>query len=49
MRRRIVVYQVLYACAAALCVINTYLAIGAVVVLQLNSVLVPRIGPLNRI
>ncbi len=49
MRRRIVVYQVLYACAAALCVINTYLAIGAVVLLQLNSVLVPRIGPLNRI
>lgn len=47
-RRRIIVYQSLYAGAAALCVINTYVSIGALLLLQLNSVLVPRIGPLNR-
>jgi len=47
-RRRIVVYQILYACAALLCVFNTYLAIAVLVLLQLNSVIVPRIGPLNR-
>src|SRR6266849_4041452 len=34
--------------AALLCVFNTYLAIAVLVLLQLNSVIVPRIGPLNR-
>jgi uncharacterized membrane protein len=47
-KRRIVVYQILYAVAAVLCVFNTYLAIAVLVLLQLNSVIVPRIGPLNR-
>jgi uncharacterized membrane protein len=47
-KRRIVVYQILYACAALLCAFNTYLAIVVLVLLQLNSVIVPRIGPLNR-
>ena len=47
-KRRIVVYQTLYAGAALLCVFNTYLAIAVLVLLQLNSVIVPRIGPLNR-
>jgi uncharacterized membrane protein len=47
-KRRIVVYQILYAAAAVLCVFNTYLAIAVLVLLQLNSVIVPRIGPLNR-
>jgi hypothetical protein len=47
-RRRIIVYQTLYASAALLCVFNTYLAIAALVLFQLNSVVVPRIGPLNR-
>jgi uncharacterized membrane protein len=47
-KRRIVVYQILYAGAALLCVFNTYLAIAVLVLLQLNSVIVPRIGPLNR-
>lgn len=47
-QRRIVVYQALYAAAAALCVVNTYLAIGCLIVLQLNSVIGPRIGLLNR-
>jgi uncharacterized membrane protein len=47
-KRRIVVYQILYAGAALLCLFNTYLAIAVLVLLQLNSVIVPRIGPLNR-
>lgn len=46
--RRIIVYQLLYAAAILLCVINTYLAIVVLVLLQLNSVIVPRIGPLSR-
>src|SRR5712692_350245 len=48
LRRRIVVYQLMYAGAVLLCVINTYLAIAVLVLFQLNSVIVPRIGPLNR-
>jgi TMEM175 potassium channel family protein len=47
-RRRIVVYQALYALAALTCLINTYLAIGLLVALQLNSVIAPRIGVLDR-
>jgi uncharacterized membrane protein len=48
LRRRIVVYQALYALAALTCLINTYLAIGLLVALQLNSVIAPRIGFLDR-
>jgi uncharacterized membrane protein len=48
MRRRIVVYQCLYALAALTCLINTYLAIGLLIALQLNSVLAPRIWILDR-
>jgi TMEM175 potassium channel family protein len=48
MRRRIVVYQCLYVCAALTCLINTYLAIGLLVALQLNAVLVPRVWILDR-
>jgi uncharacterized membrane protein len=48
LRRRIVVYQALYALAALTCLINTYLAMGLVVALQLNSVIAPRIGVLDR-
>ena len=48
LRRRIVVYQALYAIAALTCLINTYLAIGLLVALQLNSVIAPRIGILDR-
>ena len=47
-RRRIVMYQLLYSGAILLCVFNTYLAIAVLVLLQLNSVIVPRLGPLNR-
>lgn len=48
LKRRIVVYQALYALATLTCLINTYLAIGLLVVLQLNSVFAPRIGILDR-
>jgi uncharacterized membrane protein len=48
LKRRIVVYQALYALAALTCLINTYLAIGLLVLLQLNSVIAPRLGLLDR-
>jgi uncharacterized membrane protein len=48
LRRRIVVYQSLYALAALTCLIDTYLAMGLIVALQLNSVIAPRIGFLDR-
>jgi hypothetical protein len=48
LERRIVVYQTLYALAARTCLVNTYLAIGLLIVLQLNSVIAPRIGILDR-
>jgi len=48
LERRIVVYQALYALAALTCLINTYLAIGLLIALQLNSVITPRIGILGR-
>ena len=41
-------YQVLDAAASALCVVNTYLTIGCLILSQLNSVIVQRTGPLNR-
>jgi len=49
MRRRIVVYQGLYAMAALTCLINTYLAIGLLFALQLNAVITPRIWILDRV
>jgi uncharacterized membrane protein len=48
LRRRIAVYQLLYALATLTCLINTYLAIGLLIALQLNSVIAPRIGILDR-
>jgi uncharacterized membrane protein len=48
LKRRIVVYQCLYALAALTCLVDTYLAIGLLVALQLNSVIAPRIGFLDR-
>ncbi|MEP7190539.1 MAG: TMEM175 family protein [Roseiflexaceae bacterium] len=41
--RRILSYQVLYAVGALLCLINTYLSIAFIVLLQLNSVIAPRL------
>jgi uncharacterized membrane protein len=40
--RRILIAQALYAVGAALCVINTWVSIGAIVLVQLNHALVPR-------
>lgn len=48
LERRIVVAQVLYALAVALCVFNTYVSIAVIVGLQLNSAIAPRIFPLDR-
>jgi len=48
LRRRIVVYQMLYALAALTSLINTYLAIGLLVALQLNAVIAPRFWILDR-
>jgi uncharacterized membrane protein len=47
-RRRIITYQALYALGAALCIINTYLSIAFIVLLQLNSAIAPRIRLLDR-
>jgi len=46
--RRIIIYQALYAVGALLCVINTYVSILFIVLLQLNSVFAPRLRPLDR-
>jgi uncharacterized membrane protein len=46
LKRRIVVYQCLYAFATLTCLVNTYLAIG-LLILQLNAVLAPRIWILD--
>lgn len=43
-KRRIAVAQALYACGAALCVVNTYFSIAAIVLVQLNYALAPRFG-----
>jgi uncharacterized membrane protein len=47
--RRIIGYQALYAVGAALCIINTYVSIVFIIILQLNSVFAPRIRPLDRL
>jgi uncharacterized membrane protein len=46
--RRIVAGQALYAFGAALCVVNTYVSIGFIVLVQLNFAIAPRIRFLNR-
>ena len=48
-QRRIVFYQVLYACVMLFCIINTYISIVMLILLQLNSALAPRIGRLDRV
>jgi len=45
---RIVYYQVLYAFVVFLCIINTYVSIVILILMQLNSAIAPRIGPLYR-
>jgi len=47
--RRIVIAQALYAFGALLCVINTYVSIAFIVLVQLNYASAPKIGRLNRL
>ncbi|HLN47583.1 MAG TPA: TMEM175 family protein, partial [Magnetospirillaceae bacterium] len=49
MQRRIIVAQALYAFGVSLCLINTYVSIAFIVLVQLNYVFAPRIRPLYRI
>ena len=42
--KRIVIAQSLYAAGAALCIINTWVSIGAIVLVQLNYAIAPRLG-----
>jgi uncharacterized membrane protein len=47
--RRIVVAQALYAVGAALCMINTYVSIAFIVLVQLNFALAPRLPFLSEV
>jgi TMEM175 potassium channel family protein len=47
--RRIIIAQSLYAFGALLCVINTYVSIAFVVLVQLNYAIAPRFGRLDRL
>jgi uncharacterized membrane protein len=48
-RRRIVVAQALYVFGMLLCVVNNYLSIAFIVLVQLNYVVAPRIGFLRHL
>lgn len=48
MKRRIVVYQALYAVGAVLSAASTYASIAFIVAVQLNAAITPRIWPLDR-
>jgi uncharacterized membrane protein len=48
LRRRIVFHQMCYAVAMALCVVNTYVSMVALILLQLASALAPPVPPFNR-
>jgi TMEM175 potassium channel family protein len=47
-RRRIIVYQALYAACLLFGLVTIYAAIAALVLLQLNSAIAPRVRPLDR-
>jgi uncharacterized membrane protein len=47
--RRILIAQALYALGALLCLINTYVSIALIVLVQLNYVIAPRLLRLNRL
>lgn len=47
--RRIVIAQSLYAFGALLCVVNTYVSIAVIFLVQLNFIIAPRIGLLYRL
>jgi uncharacterized membrane protein len=47
--RRIVGYQALYAFGTLLCIINTYISIAFIIIVQVHAVIIsPRIRPLDR-
>ena len=46
--RRIVIAQALYAAGAALCVVDTYFSLGAILLVQANYVLAPRLCRIGR-
>ncbi|WP_436528772.1 TMEM175 family protein [Actinoplanes sp. HUAS TT8] len=46
--RRIVIAQVLYFVCVLISLVNTYVGIGLIVLLQLNSAIAPRIRPFDR-
>jgi uncharacterized membrane protein len=48
MRRRIIVYQALYAIGALLSLASTYASIGFILAVQLNAAIMPRIWLLDR-
>ena len=48
-KRRIVVAQALYAVGALLCLINTYVSIVVIVLIQLNYIIAPRIKGLYKL
>lgn len=48
MRRRIIIYQALYAVGVVLSAASTYASIGFIVAVQLNAAITPRIWPLDR-
>jgi uncharacterized membrane protein len=48
LRRRVYFYQAWYAVAVALCVVNTYVSMIALILLQLASAVAPPIPPFNR-
>jgi uncharacterized membrane protein len=47
--RRIVFYQALYVVAMLFCIVNTYISIVLLILMQLNSAIAPRIGWLDRV
>lgn len=49
MPRRIISAQLLYAVGAALCLVNTYVSIAFIILVQLNYVLAPRLRWLYRL
>jgi uncharacterized membrane protein len=48
-KRRIVIAQSLYAFGVLLCIINTYVSIGFIVLVQLNYAIAPKIAWLDRL
>ncbi len=47
--RRIIIAQGLYGLGALLCLVNTYVSIAFIVLVQLNYAIAPRLGPLARL